>query len=172
MTQNSSTAESTAAVTGDHTVDGRPTGYSSITPFIAVTDAASAIEYYRRVFGAELISASHHQGVVVHAELDFGAGRLQLGEVNPEYHLVAGPGGDDVCFSLAVYVTDVDAVVERAEAGGAVVREPAAQFVSGDRFASIRDPYGIRWSVMTRTVDLSDAESAARVAEWMATMGE
>ena len=57
-------------------------------------------------------------------------------------------------------------VVERAVAAGATVREAPADFVSGDRFASIRDPFGVRWSVMTRIEDLSEEESAARVAEW------
>ncbi|GAC78667.1 PhnB protein [Gordonia malaquae] len=171
MTQNL-TSQSTAAVTGEHTVDGRPNGYTSLTPFVAVTGAASAITFYQRVFGATLVSSNEYGGVVVHADLDFGAGRLQLGEVNPEYHLVAGPSGDDACFTLAVYVTDVDQTVERAVAEGSVIREPASQFASGDRYASIRDPYGIRWSVMTRTVDLSDEESAQRVADWAATLTE
>ena len=171
MTQNIR-SQSTAAVTGDHTSDGRPHGFTSLTPFVAVTDAASAITFYRRVFGARLISSNEYGGVVVHADLDFGVGRLQLGEVNPEYRLVSGPSGDDACFSLAVYVTDVDTTVERAVAEGSVLREPTSQFASGDRYASIRDPYGIRWSVMTRTVDLSDEESAQRVAEWAAALTE
>jgi len=47
-----------------------------------------------------------------------------------------------------------------------VVREAPSDFVSGDRFASIRDPFGVRWSVMTRVEDLSEEESAARVREW------
>jgi PhnB protein len=38
--------------------------------------------------------------------------------------------------------------------------------VSGDRFASIVDPFGVRWTVMTRVEDLSSEESAARVARW------
>ena len=42
-------------------------------------------------------------------------------------------------------------------------------FVSGDRFASIRDPYGVRWSIMTRVEDLSEEQSAARVAQWAAS---
>ena len=58
-----------------------------------------------------------------------------------------------------------------AVAAGAVVREPSVDFVSGDRFASIRDPFGVRWSVMTRVEDLSEEESARRVAEWAAAQG-
>jgi PhnB protein len=61
--------------------------------------------------------------------------------------------------------------VDRAVAAGAVVREPAADFVSGDRFASIRDPFGVRWSIMTRVEDLSPEESSRRVAEWAASQG-
>ena len=64
---------------------------------------------------------------------------------------------------------DVDAVLERAVAAGATVREAAQNFVSGDRFASIIDPFGIRWSLMTRVEDLSEEESNARVAEWAAS---
>ena len=52
-----------------------------------------------------------------------------------------------------------------------MVREPLTTFVSGDRFASIRDPFGVRWSVMTRVEDLSEEESAARVAAWAAAQG-
>ena len=51
------------------------------------------------------------------------------------------------------------------------MREPLTTFVSGDRFASIRDPFGIRWSVMTRVEDLSEDESARRVAQWAAAQG-
>ena len=89
-----------------------------------------------------------------------------LGEPNPDYHLVPPPEGDDDCYSLGLYCSDADDVVARAEAAGATVREPLMTFVSGDRFASIRDPFGIRWSIMTRVEDLSEDESARRVAEW------
>jgi PhnB protein len=76
-----------------------------------------------------------------------------------------------VVYSLALYCPDVDAMVQRAVERGATVREPATDFVSGDRFASIRDPFGVRWSVMTRIEDISDAESDRRVAEWAASLG-
>lgn len=58
------------------------------------------------------------------------------------------------------------ALVARAEAAGGAIREPLTTFVSGDRFASIRDPFGVRWSIMSRVEDLSEEESARRVAEW------
>jgi PhnB protein len=72
---------------------------------------------------------------------------------------------------MGLYCADADALVERAEQAGATVREPLADFVSGDRYASIRDPFGVRWTVMTRVEDLSEEESARRIAEWAAQQG-
>ena len=164
-------AEPTRAVTGEHTTNGVPHGVTRLTPFLAIPRAGEAIEFYRSVFGARLIDATEFEGVVAHADLDFGDGHLQIGEPMPDYHLVAAPEGDDDCYSIALYVPDVDATVERAVAAGATVREPAANFVSGDRFASIRDPFGVRWSLMTRVEDLSEEESVRRVREWAAGLG-
>lgn len=159
-------AHESRAATGAHTTNGLPHGSSSLTPFLAIPRAKEAIEFYRDVFGARVVDVTEMGGAVVHAELDFGNGHLQLGEPMPDYHLVPAPEGDDDCYSMGLYRPDVDAVVERAVAAGATVREAPADFVSGDRFASIRDPFGVRWSVMTRIEDLSEEESAARVAEW------
>ncbi|QZY50609.1 VOC family protein [Leucobacter tenebrionis] len=159
-------AHESRAANGAHTTDGMPHGSTSLTPFLAIPRAGEAIEFYRDVFGARVVDVTEMGGVVAHAELDFGKGHLQLGEPVSDYHLVAAPEGEDDCYSMGLYVPDVDAVVERAVAAGAVVREAPSDFVSGDRFASIRDPFGVRWSVMTRVEDLSEEESAARVREW------
>lgn len=157
-----------SAANGQYTDNGTPKSFSSLTPFLSITNAAGAIDFYTQVFGAKAISVTEFGGVVVHAELDFGHGRLQVGEPNPQYQLVQAPTGDDDCYSMGLYCPDVDALVQRAVAVGSVVREPVTNFVSGDRFASIRDPFGVRWSIMTRVEDLSDEESTARVAEWAA----
>ncbi len=163
--------ENTTAATGEYTTDGVPHSFTSLTPFLAIPHAKEAIDFYISVFGARSLGVTEMGGVVAHAELDFGQGRLQLGEPNPQFGLVAMPDGDADCYSMGLYCSDVDDVVARAEAAGATIREPVMTFVSGDRFASIRDPFGVRWSIMTRVEDLSDAESAARVEEWAAAQG-
>ena len=162
------TGKTPAGLTGTHTTNGIPHGATSLTPFLAVPDARAAIDFYRDVFGARLVDATEMGGVVVHADLDFGTGRLQLGEPNPQYGLVPMPSGDEDCYSMGLYCANADETVARAEAAGATIREPLSTFVSGDRFASIRDPFGVRWSVMSRVEDLSEEESARRVAEWAA----
>lgn len=155
--------------TGAHTTDGRPHGATSLTPFLAIRGAKEALEFYRDVFGARITDVTEFDGVLVHAGLDFGLGLLEIGEPSPAYALVPAPEGEVDCYSIGVYVSDVDAVTARAVAGGASVREEPSTFVSGDRYSSIRDPFGVRWSIMTRVEDLSEQESAARVAAWAAS---
>jgi len=164
------TTENIAGVTGAHTTDGRPNIATSLTPFLAIRGARAALDFYRDVFGARVMDVTEFDGLVVHASMDFGAGLMQIGEPVPDYGLIPAPSGDADCYSIGLYVPAVDATVERAVAAGATVREAPSTFVSGDRFASIRDPFGVRWSVMTRVEDLSEEESAARVAEWAATV--
>lgn len=153
------------AANGNHTTNGTPHGSTSITPHIVVSPAARALEVYASVFGAVVTDVTRMGDVVAHAVLEFASGKITLSDPMPAYDLVApGPGG--VTYSLGIYVPDVDAVVKCAVAAGARVREPAITFVSGDRFASIVDSFGVRWSIMTRVEDLSPEESAARVARW------
>jgi uncharacterized glyoxalase superfamily protein PhnB len=144
-----------------------PPGYTSLTPFLVVDGARAAIAFYTSVFGATVVDVMDGpDGTVAHAELDFGNGRLQLSDPNPKFGLVAGPGGTEVSHSTCVYCDDVDAVVARAEEQGAVIREKVSTFVTGDRFGSLVDPFGQRWSVMTRVEDVSKEEADRRLAAW------
>lgn len=151
--------------------NGTPAGYTTLTPFLVCQPAAEAIAFYEAVFGASVVSRMDGPDeTVLHAELDFGEGRLQLGDPSEEYGLVApsGQSADRTSSSTCIYVPDVDAVFAAAVARGAVAREPPATFVTGDRFASIYDPFGHRWAVMTRVEDVSPEEEERRLAAWAA----
>ena len=144
-----------------------PEGYTSLTPFLCIDGASAAIDFYVSVFGAKLVDRMDGpDGTVAHAELDFGNGRLQLSDPQEAYHLTAGAPGPSVTHSVALYCEDTDALVARAEKAGATIRERAQTFVTGDRFASILDPFGQRWTVMTRVEDVSAEERDRRMAEW------
>nr|WP_147919376.1 VOC family protein [Ruania zhangjianzhongii] len=164
------TNDTTAATA---TVRPIPAGYTSLTPFLVVTDGAAAIDFYTSVFGARLTNRTDApDGSVAHAELDFGNGRLQLGDANPAFGLTApADEADAVTHSICLYCEDVDDVVARARAAGATVREEVSTFVTGDRFGSILDPFGQRWAIMTRVEDVSEEEAQRRVDAWMAEQG-
>ena len=157
-------------VTGRFTENGTPDGYTSITPFIVVQNPAEAISFYQTVFEAKAknVTEFEHEGnkIIVHAEIDFGHGFLQLGAASQDYHLVLPPENGNACYSFTIYVENVDETLALAMSNGATIREPIANFVSGDRYCSILDPCGIRWSVMSRIEDISQEESYRRVEEW------
>ncbi|WP_145326087.1 VOC family protein [Paenibacillus xylanexedens] len=160
------------AASGKYTKNGTPNGVTSITPFITVKDPSEAIDFYKGVFNARVKDITEHSDgngntMIVHAELDFGNGFLQLGAANPAYQLALPPDQDNACYSLGIYVVNVDETIENAVSRGAKVREAIINFASGDRFGSILDPFGVRWSILTRIEDLSEEESSRRVAEWV-----
>jgi PhnB protein len=147
-----------------------PEGYTSLTPFLCVVDGNAAIDFYRDAFAARLVSRMDSPGGgVAHAELDFGQGRLQLSDALPDLGLVAPTGEDRVSHSTCLYTADVDAVTARAVELGATLREAPSTFVTGDRFASLLDPFGHRWAVMTRVEDVPPEEQERRLAEWAET---
>ena len=149
--------------------DGIPDGYTTLTPFLVCRPATDAISFYEAVFGATTVQRMDGpDGTVMHAELDFGDGRLQLGDPQEQYDLVAPDGTDRISQSTCVYVPDVDAGFAAAVEHGAVVREKPDTFVTGDRYASVIDPFGHRWAIMTRVEDVSPEEAERRLAAWAA----
>ena len=50
-----------------------PEGYHTLTPYLAVDDAAAAIDYYKKAFGAkERMRMEAPDGKIGHAELEIG----------------------------------------------------------------------------------------------------
>lgn len=144
-----------------------PEGYTSLTPFLCIDGVSAAIDFYVSVFGAKLVDRMDGpDGTVAHAELEFGHGRLQVADPNDAYDIGPVDTTRPATHSIGIYCEDVDAVVSRAEQAGATIREPAQTFVTGDRFGSILDPFGQRWTVMTRVEDMTPGERDRRLAEW------
>lgn len=154
-------------VTGTYTTNGKPNSYTSLTPFVAVNDASSAVAFYERVFKATCVDRTEVDGLVIHAELVFEQGRLQVGEAIEEFNLMAQPDAQETCYSLGLYVPHVDTTVAVAVEHGATLIGEVLTTASGDRVANIRDPFGVNWGLMTRIEDLSDEESSRRFHEWV-----
>jgi PhnB protein len=142
----------------------------AVTPYLAIRDAARAIEFYRQAFDAvEMLRLAEPSGRIGHAEIAIGDARIMLADEHPEMD-VRGPeafGGTPVTIHL--YVPDVDAVFASAIAAGAKsVREPADMFY-GDRAANVLDPFGHRWHLATRKEAVANAEVEKRYAKLFTT---
>ena len=146
-----------------------PDGMEGATPYLCCADAAAAIDFYRRAFGAEeKLRLAGPDGRVGHAELMIGAATIMLADEHPEmgFRSPRALGGSPVTIHL--YVPDVDALVARAEAAGATVTRPVADQFYGDRSAQLEDPFGHHWSFATHVEDVSSEELQRRFETLMA----
>jgi PhnB protein len=148
-----------------------PEGYHTVTPYLAVDDAAEAIDFYTRAFGAkERVRMHAPDGKVGHAELEIGDSLVMLSDPFPQASTRSPKELGGTSASVFLYVEDVDAVVKRAvDAGATVTMEVADQFW-GDRFGSFSDPFGHSWSIATHVEDLTPEEIAERGKAAMAEM--
>ncbi|GGG90991.1 VOC family protein [Silvibacterium dinghuense] len=139
-----------------------PDGYHSIQPYLIFKGAAAAIDFYQRAFGVtERLRMPRPDGLIAHAELEFGDSCIMLADEHPEIGALSPEyyGGSPV--SLMFYVDDCDAVYRQALAAGATsTREPADQ-PYGDRMAGVKDPFGYSWYLGTHIKDLTKNELEA-----------
>jgi len=131
-----------------------PEGYHTLTPYLAVEDAARAIEFYKDAFGAEEIHRMPGpDGSIAHAELQIGDSKLMLSDPFPQSNVRPPSERGGPTASVFMYVDDADAVFEQAQTAGATVSMPLEDMFWGDRFGSLTDPFGTsgRWPRTSRT---------------------
>jgi PhnB protein len=132
-----------------------------IVPYLMIDGAAAALDFYQRAFGAtERYRMPMPDGRIGHAEMIVNGATVYLADAPDDMPGDAGNpkklGGTSVL--IHQYVSDVDAVVARAQAAGAtVIRAPEDQFY-GDRAAVVADPFGHQWSLHTHIRDVTPEE--------------
>jgi PhnB protein len=148
-----------------------PEGYHAVTPYLALDDAAEAIEFYKKAFGAkERVRMDAPGRKIGHAELEIGDSLVMLADTFPQSTTRPPNELGGTSAGVFLYVEDVDQVVKRAtDAGATITMEVADQFW-GDRFGSVKDPFGHSWSIATHVEDVPPEEMAERAKEAMAAM--
>jgi PhnB protein len=134
-----------------------------ITPYLCVKDAAAAIDFYARAFGAkENFRMTGQDGRIGHAEISIGDAAVMMSDEHPEINVVSPTTLGNTPVALHVLVPDVDAVCKAAVGAGAQAeREPEDQ-AYGERTCVLRDPFGHRWFVATKIEDVSLDEMGSR----------
>ncbi|MDB6054926.1 MAG: Glyoxalase/bleomycin resistance protein/dioxygenase [Verrucomicrobiales bacterium] len=150
-----------------------PEGFHSITPYLSIRGAAEAIEFYKRAFDAkERYRMPGPDGKTIgHAELLFGNSIVMLADAFPQCGNVSPSTLNGTTVGLAFYVEDVDSQFKKAIDAGAKVERPLEDMFYGDRSATVVDPYGHKWSIMTHKEDVSAEEIQKRLAGEYAKMG-
>lgn len=143
-----------------------PEGYHTLTPYLYVKDAAKAIDFYTRAFGAkETVRMPGPNGTIGHAEVKIGSSMLMLADEDPERGIRSPKALGGVPFNMVLYMEDVDTVFERAVSAGATVMRPIKDEWYGERVGTVVDPFGFEWSLMMHVEDVSPEEMGRRAAE-------
>ncbi|HEX3903848.1 MAG TPA: VOC family protein [Polyangia bacterium] len=140
-------------------VDGPPMG---LTPILVVEDAAKAIDFYKRAFGAkEIARIAAPGGGLMHGRLELFGSIVVLMDDLPELRamgVTARPpaflGGTPV--TLHLQVADARSAWDRAIAAGAISLIPLADVFWGERYGRLRDPFGHEWTIAQMLQHLDD----------------
>ena len=148
-----------------------PEGYQTVIPSLAIDGAAEAIDFYKRAFGAsERSRMPGPDGMIAHAEIEIGDSVVMLSDPFPQASTRPPTELGGTSVGLFVYVEDVDATFQKATGAGAeTLMEPDDMFW-GDRFGTLRDPFGHTWSFATHIEDVAPEEMAERSRQFMESM--
>ena len=141
----------------------RPDRYrNAIVPHIYVKGASEAIAFYKRAFDAvELFRIAHPDGKILHAEISICDSVLMIGD--PDNALYGEPRALGGCTaSLHIFSSDNEALLQRATEAGAQELQPPTDMFYGANSASVRDPFGHVWVLLSWKQDLDPAEMERR----------
>ena len=149
-------------------VQAKPEGYHSVTPYLIVDGADAAIRWYAEALGATELLRLPMGDKIAHAEIRIGDSMVMLSDEWPEYGKLGPKSRGGATGSLMIYLADVDAAFARAVAAGALEERPLENQFYGDRTATIIDPFGHSWTLATHIEDVPEDEMQRRMAEWSA----
>lgn len=141
-------------------------GLQAITPYLAIKNAASAIDFYKKAFGAvETMRLMQPDGRVGHAELKIGEGSIMLADEFPEMNCLGPQSRNGTTVTLHLVIDNVDTIVNQAVAAGATLERPPKDEFYGMRAGTIMDPFGHRWMISTYIEHVSPEEMQKRLDE-------
>jgi PhnB protein len=150
-----------------------PKGYHSLTPYLIVRNAAEALGFYVKAFGAkEKVRMAMPDGSVMHAEIQIGDSMLMLTEENPSCAAQSPLSLGGNATHVLIYTKDAEGLVARAEAAGCTVEMPVTPMFWGDRYGKVRDPYGHSWSIATHFEEVTPKQMQKRADAFMAEMAQ
>jgi PhnB protein len=150
----------------------RPERYrNAIVPHIYINGASDGIAFYKRAFAAEeLFRIARPDGGIVHAELSIGESVFMIGD--PDDRLYGEPRAIGRCTaSLHIFTDDNAALLQRAVDAGAEEIQPPTDMFYGASSASVRDPFGHVWVLLSWKEDLPPAEMERRGNAQLSRLG-
>lgn len=136
--------------------------------YLRLRDAAAAIDFYERAFGArEKFRLTEPSGRVGHAELELGGTTIMLSDEYPEFGIRGPASIGGTSFTIHLHVDDADALIGRAVEAGATLVRPASDQFYGERSGTVRDPFGHEWNIGHEIEKVTPQEMQRRYDEMM-----
>src|ERR1700746_651008 len=92
-----------------------PKGYHSVTPYLTLNDAARALDFYKRAFGAqEVMRMEGPGGKIGHAEIKIGDSMVMLADEMPGGAARSPQALGGTTAGIFIYVENADTVFNQA----------------------------------------------------------
>ena len=123
--------------------DSRPT----LAPLLSVRRGKRALEFYKKVFGAVVLTFVESPDGEIVAELQIGSSRFWVADESPENKNFSPETLSGSTVRMVLVVDDPDLVFERAIKAGATTVYPVADQRYGWRVGRVADPFGHHWEI-------------------------
>jgi PhnB protein len=117
-------------------------------PQLYIPGGVRDISFYEKAFGAvELQRWSNDDGTLHVAELSIDGSLFHVHEEKTGGGHLSPARAQGITTLIGLFVTDVDALFNKAVAAGGIVVTPPTSYEYGYRQAEVKDPFGHIWMI-------------------------
>lgn len=135
-----------------------PDGFHTVTPYLVISGASKALEFYKKAFNAKVLSRNAlPDGRILNAQIRIGDSVVMLSEEFPGSDAKSPASLGTSTVTLHIYSKDAEKLWQQAISAGAKVTMPMENQFWGERYGQLADPFGHRWSI-SKQVKMSSKE--------------
>ena len=151
-----------------------PVGFRTVTPYLVISGASRAIEFYKKAFNAKEVSRNAlPDGRILNAQIRIGDSVVMLSEEFPGSDAKSPASLGTSTVTLHVYSKDAEKLWQQAISAGAKITMPMEDQFWGERYGQLADPFGHRWSISKRVkMNAEEMEAKRKAAMAMFQQGQ
>jgi PhnB protein len=120
---------------------------TSFLPTLSVRRGATAVEFYKKAFNAEVLFCIADPDGAIVAQLSIDGVEFLVADELPEYENYSPESLGGSTIRMGLVVADPDALAAQAVKAGATEIYPVADQDYGYRLGRIKDPFGHHWEI-------------------------
>jgi uncharacterized glyoxalase superfamily protein PhnB len=151
-----------------------PLGFRTVTPYLVISGASKAIEFYKKAFNAKETSRNElPDGRILNAQIRIGDSIVMLSEEFPGSDAKSPTSLGTSTVTLHLYSKDAEKLWQQAISAGAKITMPMEDRFWGERYGQLTDPFGHRWSISKRVkMSAEEMETKRKAAMAMFQQGQ